>query len=119
MDIIFLRELRVDTVIGVWEWERRIRQTLVLDIELGTDTRAAGDTDDLAHTVDYKAVSDRIMAFCRDSDFQLIEALGEGICTLVLKEFKLPWMRLKMTKQGVVPGVKEVGIIIERGQRDG
>lgn len=118
MDTIYLRDLRVDTVIGVWDWERRIRQTLIMDIELGCDTSRAGASDDLTDTIDYKAVCDRIMAFTRDSEFQLIEALAEGIASTVMQEFQLPWLRLSINKQGVLRHVRDVGIIIERGSRE-
>ncbi len=118
MDIIYLNHLKIDTVIGVWEWERKIRQTLIMDVELGTDISAAGASDDIADTVDYKAVSDRIMAFTRESSFNLIEALAEGIAALVLSEFDIKWIRLSINKQGVVRHVRDVGIVIERGSRD-
>lgn len=117
MDIIYLRQLRVDALIGVWDWERCIRQTLIMDIELGTDMRAAGGSDDLADTVDYQAVCDRITSFTRESDFHLIEALGAGIVDTIRREFEVPWMRLSITKQGVLKQVREVGIVIERGDR--
>ena len=118
MDIIYLNQLRIDTVIGVWEWERKIRQTLIMDIQLGTDIAAAGASDDINDTVDYKAVSDRVMAFTRESNFALIEALAEGITRIVLDEFDVKWIRLSINKQGVVRHVRDVGIVIERGERD-
>ncbi len=117
MDTIFLNELRVDALIGVWEWERRIRQTLIIDIEMGTDTRRAGASDDLHDTVDYKAVTDRIIAFTRASEFRLIEALGEGITHIMMQEFGVPWVRLRINKQGILREARDVGIVIERGQR--
>ncbi len=117
MDTIYLHDLRVDTVIGVWDWERRIRQTLIMDIEVGTDFSRAGASDDIADTVDYKAISDRIMEFTRSSEFKLIEALGEGITRTVMQEFGIKWMRLKINKQGVLRHVRDVGIMIERGTR--
>ncbi|MEQ8661865.1 MAG: dihydroneopterin aldolase [Gammaproteobacteria bacterium] len=118
MDIVFLNELRVDALIGVWEWERRIRQTLVMDVELGTDMRRAGDSDDLAATVDYKAVTDRIIEFTRASSYRLVEALGENLTRVVLTEFEVRWIRLRIRKPGVLREVREVGIVIERGARD-
>ena len=117
MDIIYLQHLSVDTVIGVWEWERRIRQTLILDLELGLDTRQAGATDDLQYTVDYKAVTDRVRDFARVSEFKLIEALAENITRILLAEFPLRWVRLKINKQGVVRHVRDVCVIIERCAR--
>ena len=117
MDIVYLRHLTVDTVIGVWEWERRIRQTLIMDLELGVDTVAAAASDDLTYTVDYKAVSDRIMEFTAASEFKLIEALAENIARILQSEFKVQWLRLRVNKQGVVRHVRDVGVVIERGQR--
>lgn len=117
MDIIFLHNLRIDAVIGVWEWERRIRQTLQLDIDLGVDTERASRTDDIADTIDYKAVADRIMSFTRDSEFNLIEALADTIARIVLDEFEVKWIRVRINKQGVVRQVRDVGVIIERGER--
>ena len=116
MDIIYLQHLTVDTVIGVWEWERRIRQTLIFDLELGLDTRQAGETDELQYTVDYKAVTDRVRDFARDSQFKLIEALAENITRILLAEFPVQWVRLKINKQGVVRHVRDVCVIIERGE---
>ncbi len=117
MDIIFINDLRVDTVIGVWEWERRIRQTLVMQVEMGVDISFAGETDDLSKTVDYKAVNDRVMDFTRKSEFKLLEALADKISHIILKEFGVRWLKLTISKQGVLDDVRDVGIIIERGVR--
>ncbi len=117
MDIIYLQHLSVETVIGVWEWERRIRQTLILDIELGLDTRQAGESDDLQFTVDYKAVTDRVRDFVSVSEFKLIEALAENIARILLAEFPVRWVRLKINKRGVLRHVRDVCVIIERGAR--
>lgn len=118
MDIVFLNELRVDALIGVWDWERRMRQTLVMDVELGTDMRRAGESDDLTATVDYKAVTDRIIELTRASSYRLIEALGEQLTRTVLEEFDVRWIRLRIRKPGVLREVREVGILIERGARE-
>ena len=117
MDIVYLNHLTVDTVIGVWDWERRIRQTLIMDLELGVDASAAGASDDLTDTVDYQAVTDRVIAFTASSEFKLIEALAEHIGRIVLSEFKVQWLRLRINKQGVVRHVRDVGVVIERGDR--
>ena len=117
MDIIFINDLRVDTVIGVWEWERRIRQTLVMHVEMGVDISFAGETDDLSKTVDYKAVNDRVMSFTSKSEFKLVETLAEKISEIILKEFGVRWLKLTISKQGVLDDVKDVGIIVERGER--
>ncbi|MDS4042668.1 MAG: dihydroneopterin aldolase [Candidatus Competibacter sp.] len=118
MDIIIIRELRIETTIGVHPWERRNRQTLILDLELGIDIRPAAATDRLDDTLDYQVVAQRIGDFAAARDFQLVETLGERIAELVLREFATPWLRLALRKPGVPSGAREAGIIIERGRRD-
>ena len=117
MDIVFIRELRADTVIGVYDWERSIRQTLVLDLELASDNRAAAVTDGIAEAVDYDAISKRVLAYVQASEFQLIETLAERVAEIVLTEFNIPWLRLKLGKPGAVAEADDVGVIIERGSR--
>ncbi len=114
MDIIFLRGLQIETVIGIYDWERTIRQTVVLDLEMGTDIRPAAATDDIAHTLDYKAVSKRIIAFVEESQFLLVETLAERITRIVMDEFGVPWVRLTLNKKGAIRGASDVGIQIER-----
>lgn len=118
MDIIFIRELRVQTIIGVHPWERQTRRTLLLDLDLGADVRPAAATDRLDDTLDYQAVARRVGEFVTASDFRLVETLGERIAELVLREFGVPWLRLTLRKPGAVRDTREVGIIIERGNRD-
>ena len=118
MDIIFIHELRLETTIGVHPWERDIRQTLLLDLELGADIRPAAATDRVNDTLDYQAVAQRISEFAAASAFQLVETLGERIAELLLREFGAPWLRLTLRKPGVPSGAREAGIIIERGRRD-
>lgn len=118
MDIIYLHNLRVDTVIGVWEWERRIRQTLILDLDLGADFERAGASDDIADTVDYKAVCDRVASFVQASEFKLVEALGDRVARIIFDEFDVHWLRLRIAKQGVLRNVRDVGIVIERSRGD-
>jgi len=115
MDIIFLRGLQIDTVIGIYDWERQIRQTVIIDLELATDIRRAAATDDIAHTLDYKAVSKRITAFVEQSTFFLVETLAERITGILLEEFSVPWVRLTLNKKGAISGATDVGIRIERG----
>ncbi len=114
MDIIYLRDLRIETVIGVYRWEREMRQTLVLDLELGTDIRAAAASDAIADTLNYKDVAKRVMAFVAASRYQLVEALAEAVAKLILDEFPVPWLRLTVNKQGAVSGVRDVGVRIVR-----
>ncbi len=117
MDIIYLRDLRIDTVIGIFPWERAIRQTVSLDLEMGWDIRAAAASDRIDEALDYKAVAKRVIAFVEASEFQLVETLAERIAQLILEEFSVPWLRLRVSKPGAIRGAQDVGVIIERGQR--
>ncbi len=117
MDIVYIRGLRVEATIGVYDWERNIRQPLVLNFDLASDNRAAAATDGIAEAVDYDAISKRVLAYVRDSQFQLIETLAERVAEIVLGEFDIPWLRLAISKPGAVPEADDVGVIIERGQR--
>lgn len=114
MDIIFLRGLRVDAVIGAYDWERQIRQTLSLDLEMGADVAAAANSDDLADALDYYTVSQRIKEFVEASEFQLIETLAERLAELVLGEFSVAWLRLTLAKPGAIRDCQAVGVSIER-----
>ena len=114
MDIVFLRGLRVDAVIGVYGWERQIRQTLSLDLELATDVAAAAASDDIGDAVDYYAVSKRVTAFVEASEFRLVETLAERVAELVLTEFSVSWLRLTVAKPGALRDCQSVGVSIER-----
>lgn len=116
MDIIYINNLRIEAVIGVYAWERQLKQALIFDLELGTDIRKAALTDSVADTLNYKEVAKRVMAFVIDSRYQLVESLAEAVAELIIKEFDIPWLRLRLNKQGAVRGVRDVGVIIERGR---
>ena len=117
LDIIFIEALRVETVIGVYDWERRIRQPVVIDLEMGTDVARAAANDDFSDALDYKAVSKRVQQFVAESSFFLVETLAERVAALVLDEFAVPWVRVKLNKVGALRGARGVGIVIERGRR--
>jgi dihydroneopterin aldolase len=117
MDIIFLNDLRVETVIGIYAWERRIKQTVSFDFEMGTDIRKAAASDTIEDTLNYKAVAKRVIEFVESSEFQLVETLAERVAQLILDEFAVPWLRLKLNKVGAVRYARDVGVIIERGTR--
>lgn len=117
MDIIFIRELRIDALIGIYAWERAIRQTLTFDLEMGTDIARAAASDHIDDTLNYKAVSKRVTAFVEASEFQLVETLAERVAELLRTEFALPWLRLTVNKGGAVRGASGVGVVIERGER--
>lgn len=119
MDIIFLRALHIETVIGIYDWERNIRQTVVLDLEMATDIRKAAATDDIADTLDYGAVAKRVTAFVEQSEFFLVETLAERVVRIILDEFGVPWVRLALNKKGALGGAIDVGIVIERGSKAG
>ena len=116
MDIIYLKDLRIDAVIGIYDWERRTKQTIILDIEMGADVARAAQSDDIEDTLNYKAVAKRLISFVENSEFQLVETLAERIAEILLNEFNVPWLRLSLNKQGAVRGVRDVGVIIERGK---
>lgn len=117
MDKIFLDELKVDTIIGIWEWERRIRQTVVIDIEMSANIARAAATDDVADTLNYKSVAKRVQGFVADSSFQLVETLAERIAAIIREEFDVAWVRVRVNKPGAIRGSKAVGVLIERGER--
>lgn len=116
MDIVYIRGLQVETIIGIYDWERTIRQTVRIDLEMATDIRAAARRDDIDQTLNYKAISDRLIEFITQSEFLLLEALAEEIASLVLDEFSVPWLRLRLAKPGAVPQADDVGVVIERGE---
>jgi dihydroneopterin aldolase len=117
MDIIYINDLRAEAVIGVFDWERRITQTLRFDIELGTDIRKAAASDALDDTINYKAVAKRVIAYVQQSGFQLVETLAERLAQVIIEEFGVAWVRLRVNKAGAVRHARDVGVIIERGTR--
>jgi len=117
-DTIFLNGLEVECIIGFIDWERRIKQKVLIDFELPVDcTRAAVD-DDVADTLDYKSVSKRIIAFVEASEFKLVETMAERLATLVIAEFDVAWIRLRINKPGAIRGSRDVGVAIERHRAD-
>ena len=117
MDIVYLHDLKVDCVIGIFEWERRIKQTIHIDLDMAADIRRAAASDAIADTLDYKAVAKRLVDFAGDSQFQLVETLAEKIAGIVLSEFKVPWVRVRINKKGAVRNADAVGVMIERGKK--
>ena len=117
MDLVLIEGLEVRTVIGIYDWEREIRQTVRLDLEMAWDISKAGKTDNIEDTLDYKSVSKRLINFVEASEFGLIESLAEHCAKIVLEEFQVPWVRLKMSKPGAVRGSENVAVMIERGNQ--
>lgn len=117
MDIIYLHDLKVDCIIGIWEWERRTTQTLTIHLDMAVDIKRAAASDSIEDTLDYKSVSKKVITFVSGSQFQLVETLTEKIAELILTEFKVPWVRVKLNKKGAIRGATDVGVILERGTR--
>lgn len=117
MDIIFLGALEAATIIGIYDWERETKQTIVVDIEMAFDIKKATETDNIQHTLDYKAVSERVVSFIEQSTFFLVERLIEEIATILLTEFNTPWVRITLNKRGAISRARDVGITIERGKK--
>ncbi len=113
-DIIYISGLKIETVIGIFDWERRIKQSVILDIEMAADIRRAAASDHIDDTLNYKAVAKRLIAFVGESEFQLVETLAERIAGLIVDEFDVPWVRLRLNKKGAVRGADDVGVLIER-----
>ena len=115
-DHVFIEGLQIDTLIGIYDWERRIRQPLVFDIEMAFDNRIPAATDDIALTLNYKDVSKRLIEFVSQSSFGLVETLAERCAQLILEEFEVSQVRLKLSKPGAVRGARAVGVMIERAR---
>ena len=115
-DTIFLSDLRVDTVIGIWDWERKIRQTISIDLEMVTDIARAAKSDSIEDTLNYKKVAKRVQQFVADSEFQLVETLAEHIAQIILAEFEVPWVRVRVNKPGAIRGARDVGVLIRRSR---
>jgi dihydroneopterin aldolase len=117
-DTIFLRDLRVDTVVGIWDWERQIRQTVSIDLEMACDVRRAAATDDIENTLNYKAVAKRVQQFVGDSSFRLVETMAEKVAALILDEFSVPWVQVRINKPGAIRGARDVGVMIHRSRSE-
>jgi dihydroneopterin aldolase len=118
MDKIFLSALTVECIVGIWEWERRVKQTVILDLEMAADIRRAAASDSIEDTVDYKKVAKRLLAFVGESEFHLVETLAERIAQVVVVEFGVEWVKVRLNKQGAIRGARDVGIEIERRAAD-
>lgn len=114
VDKIFIKNLQVETVIGIYDWEKKIRQTISLDIEMATDIRKAADSDDIADTVNYKSLSKRLVAYISASRFELVETLAEKVAEIILNEFEVKDVRIVLHKPGALSDADDVGIIINR-----
>lgn len=116
-DIVYVRDLRAECVIGVYAWERRVRQTVLIDLDLAADNRRAAATDRIEDALNYKAVTRRVLEYAAASEFQLVETLAERIAEVLLSEFALPWVRVRINKRGALRAAGDVGVVIERERR--
>lgn len=119
MDIIYIRELEIETTIGIFDWEKAVRQTVSLDLEFATDNRRAAASDRIEDALDYKRICKRVIGFVEASRYELVETLAEEIVRLLQKEFGITWVRLRLGKPGALRGSREVGVVIERGSGPG
>lgn len=117
MDIIFIEELRIETLIGIYPREKALPQPVEMSLRIGASTASAGASDDIGDTIDYAQVVQRIRADLASQHFNLLEALAEHVATLILEDFRAGWVQVSVAKLGMMPGVKRVGVIIERGER--
>jgi len=118
MDIIYLHDLKIETIIGIFDWEREVKQIVILDLDMAADIRRAAQSDRITDTLDYKAVAKRLIDFVGKSEFQLVETLAEQVSEIVLKEFNIPWIRLRINKSGAVRYAGDVGVVIERDNKN-
>lgn len=118
MDKIFLSQLSVECIVGIWDWERRVKQTVIIDVELAADIRKAAASDHIDDTIDYKRVAKRLLTFVGESQFQLVETLTESIARVIITEFGVSWVKVRLNKRGAIRGARDVGIEIERRTED-
>ena len=117
MDIVFIRDLRIETVVGIYDWERRIRQVVSFDLDMSSDIRRAAKGDRIEDTIDYKAVAKRVSQYVGEQQFQLVETLAERVAALILEEFSVEWLKVTLHKPGAVSGSRSVGVSIERSRK--
>ena len=115
MDIVYIRDLKIETIIGIYDWEREVKQLVSLDIDMAHDIERAAKTQNIDDALDYGAVSQRLLDFIGSSEFLLIEAMAEQCAAIIIQEFSVPWLRLRIGKPGAVKDAQDVGVIIERG----
>jgi dihydroneopterin aldolase len=115
MDIVFVKDLRFKTIVGCWDWERQMPQTISVDLEMGWDISRAVASGELKDALNYKEVSNRVEEFVQDQQFELVESAADGIAAMVMDEFAVPWIKVAIHKPFAVTGSKSVGVIVERG----
>jgi dihydroneopterin aldolase len=118
MDTIFIHALKTEAIVGIFDWERQVKQTVILDIEFSADIRKAALTDSIDDTLNYKRVAKRVLAFVEESRFHLVETLAEHVAMLILEEFAVAWVRISLSKPGAIRGSRDVGVMLERAVAD-
>lgn len=118
MDIVFIRDLEIECIIGIWGWERKMPQTVNIDIDIGTDVANAAETEDIEHCVDYKSVSQTVTSLVKEGRFKLVETLADRVAGHIMAVYNVPWVRVRVSKPGAVKHSREVGVMVERGSKD-
>jgi dihydroneopterin aldolase len=118
MDKIFIHALKTETIVGIFDWERQVKQTVVMDIEFSADIAKAALSDSIDDTLNYKGVAKRVLAFVDESNFHLVETLAERIAMLILEEFGVSWVSVTLSKPGAIRGSRDVGVTLERAPPD-
>jgi dihydroneopterin aldolase len=118
VDKLFLHELRVETIIGFWEWERRVKQIVSIDLEIATDARAAARVDSVDATLNYERLSHRVVDFVAGSEFRLVETLADAVARIAVTEFGAQWVKVSIAKPGAIPRARDVGVVLERQTAD-
>jgi 7,8-dihydroneopterin aldolase/epimerase/oxygenase len=118
MDKIFIHALKTEAIVGIFDWERQVKQTVVIDIEISADIRKAAMSDSIDDTLNYKRVAKRVLAFVEGSQFHLVETLAEHIAMLILEDFGVAWLRLSLSKPGAIRSSRDVGVMFERTRED-
>ena len=115
MDVVVVKDLRFKTIIGLWDWERRMPQIVSIDLEMAWDMSRAAKSEDLSDALDYKSVSQRVEKFVQEKQFKLVEAAADGIAAMIMSDFNVPWIKVAIHKPHAVTGSQSVGVIVERG----
>lgn len=116
MDRVYITDLEIETIIGIYDWEREVKQVVALSLEMASDIQKAAETEDIQNALDYKAVSQRLIDFIEGSEFLLVETMAEQVALIVMREFSVPWLRLKVSKPNALSSATDVGVVIERGK---
>jgi len=117
MDKVFIDGLEIETIIGIYDWEREVKQIVRLDLEMAWDNKPAAQSENIEHALNYKAVCDRLIEFIEGSQFLLVETMAENVADILIKEFHVPWLKLKLTKPTAIQQAQGVGVMIERGTK--